>query len=204
MIDQYRNTVRRLFLVTAIGLLALPVASYADDALAAALDKCAVIQSDDDRLVCYDALALLNDSVAADPVAPAPMPAEQAAPAMAPAPAQPAAPAVVPAPAESAATAMAETPPEVLPLGDEIGKTGVQQDEAAPQKYSARVTRCVEHKQSGQYYFYFDNGQLWKQSNYRKLRWRECEFDVIITKGMLGFDMYIPEKDRTVRVSRRR
>ena len=211
MIDQYSNKKPRLFLVAAIGILLLPAAAYADDSLGAALEICATIENDNDRLSCYDALALLNDGVApavesaAEPAAAEPAPAEPVAePAAEPAPTAPETltPAAKPAPAAVAATA--ETLPEVIPLSDEIGKSGVRKDDDAPQKHSARVTKCVENKQSGQYYFYFDNGQVWKQSNYRKLLWRKCEFDVTIAKAIFGYDMYIPEKDRTVRVSRLR
>jgi len=194
--------------VTAIAILVLPGFSVADDSLAAGLENCAAIADDTDRLVCFDALA---SNKAAPPAIPAvaEVATTQTTP-VAPA-APPTAAAELPQAVPDAAAAELPqavpdvAPAEVVPLSDDVGKSSVKRAEAPKsQKYSTRVTRCVENKQSGQYYFYFDNGQVWKQSKYRRLRWKECEFDVIVTKGIWGYEMYIPEKDRTIRISRLR
>ena len=47
-----------------------------------------------------------------------------------------------------------------------------------------------------------ENGQVWKQSNYRQLAFKNCDFDIEISKGTFGYQMYIPSKDRSVRVAR--
>ena len=102
----------------------------------------------------------------------------------------------------AAAPAAAAT--ELEPISDDFGAERIseERERQEPEKYAARVTRCQENKQSGQYYFFFENGQVWKQANYQRLYWRDCEFDVSISKGKLGYDMYVPEKDRRVRVAR--
>ena len=161
--------------------------------------QCATVADDDERLRCFDALARETTHASATPSAVAPVPA-------APPPAEPAAAAASsaavtpePPPAESAAGAVAEAEP----ISDDIGLSGIEsKDKPEPKKYSATVTKCEESKQSGQYYFFFENGQVWKQANYKRLRWRDCEFDVTVSKGTFGYEMYVPEKDRTVRVAR--
>ena len=90
-----------------------------------------------------------------------------------------------------------------VPLTDEVGKERIEpiQDEDR-EKYASRVKSCQESVQSGQTYFTLENGQVWKQSNYRRLGFRNCEFDIEISKGMFGYSMYIPSKDRNIRVTR--
>lgn len=198
----------RLFSVAAAALLGLPAVTVADTSLGAGLQECAAITDDAERLSCFDALASTSRGMtAAAPTAPA----VPAAPTVETTPAVPAArtvetaPAAPPAtPAEPAApVAVASTAPtDVVPLSDDVGKTSAPGEKSNSPKYATKVSKCTENPQSGQYYFYFDNGQVWKQSKYRKLRWRECEFDVTIEKSAFGYDMYIPEKDRTIRVSR--
>lgn len=97
----------------------------------------------------------------------------------------------------------AQPAPDVVPLTDEIGKERVAgaKTEEAP-KYAGTVTRCEESRQSGQTYFFFENGQVWKQANYRRLNLRNCRFDVTVAKDTFGYELHIPSKDRRVRVSR--
>ncbi len=152
--------------------------------LGKALETCASIAEDDARLTCFDALtALLVDG----------QDTEQAV--------EPtAAPAVVAvAPAVVAATPAAGP----VPLTDEVGKERIEPQQAEDrEKYASRVESCQESVQSGQTYFTLENGQVWKQSNYRLLSFRECEFDVEISMGTFGYSMYIPSKDRSIRVVR--
>jgi len=53
------------------------------------------------------------------------------------------------------------------------------------------------------WYFVFDNGQVWNQSSSGKYRFKECDFDVTITKDFFGFKMKI-DGGKTLRVKRRR
>ena len=140
--------------------------------LGEALARCATIAEDDARLTCFDALGAL-------------LVGEQDAE-------QVVAPAVV-----------AAAPAGPAPLTDAVGKERIEQPKADErEKYSARVVSCQESVQSGQYYFRFENGQVWKQSNYRRLGFRDCEFDIEISKDSFGYQMYIPSKDRSFRIAR--
>ncbi len=159
--------------------------------LGKALETCASIAEDDARLTCFDALAalLVDGQDTEQAVAPTAAPAVVAV-----------APAVVAVtPAVVAATSAAGP----VPLTDEVGKERIEPQQAEDrEKYASRVTSCQESVQSGQTYFMLENGQVWKQSNYRRLSFRECEFDVEISMGTFGYSMYIPSKDRNIRVAR--
>lgn len=169
-----------------IAILLLPMGAYAQDPVNNALGKCVAIAADADRLACFDAIASVATTVPGLPEASEPPAAASAATAGA----------VVAV--ETAATAPAHEP-----ISDEIGLERVKGAEKPEvQKYSATVTRCDENEQSGQTYFFFDNGQVWKQSRYRRLRFRDCQFEVSLAKDGFGYQMYIPDKDRTVRVTR--
>ncbi len=162
--------------------------------LGKALETCASIAEDDARLTCFDALAalLVDGQDTKNVVAPA-------------------AGAVVPAVADATPVVVAVAPAVVagtpaagpVPLTDEVGKERIEpiQDEDR-EKYASRVKSCQESVQSGQTYFTLEHGQVWKQSNYRRLGFRTCEFDIEISKGTFGYSMYIPSKDRNIRVAR--
>jgi len=143
--------------------------------LGKAISSCASITENDARLTCFDALGAMMGEV-------------------------PIAEATNPPVAETAAVVVAAT---ATPLTDDIGKERVDPKEPDEQpRYASRVTSCKESIQSGQYFFTLDNGQVWKQSNYRRLGFKNCDFDIEISKGTFGYQMYIPSKDRSVRVAR--
>lgn len=164
--------------------IAIAVPAQSQD-LAKELKRCASIAENDARLTCFDAVAALmvDGQGAEDVVAPG---------------------------VAAAATAVVAAEPVVasaaagpVPLTDEVGKERIESKKADErEKYSSRVVACQKSAQSGQYYFTLDNGQVWKQSNYQRLGFRDCAFDIELAKGSLGYKMYIPSKDRSVRVAR--
>lgn len=104
------------------------------------------------------------------------------------------------APAASEAPPAASAPPRApAPITDDVGLAADEDDEP---EYSVRVTSCREAARGQQLFFYLDNGQVWKQSDYRRLRMRDCDFDAVIVKGAFGFRLELADIDRTVRVSR--
>jgi len=165
---------RTWVLATAVIAILIAAPAQSQD-LDKAINSCASISEDKARLTCFDALAsMIGDA----PVAEA-MDAPVAA---------------------TAAVVVAET---AAPLTDDIGKERVDPKDPEEQpRYASHVTACKESIQSGQYYFTLDNGQVWKQSNYRRLGFKNCDFDIEISKGTFGYQMYIPSKDRSVRVAR--
>lgn len=165
------------------------------------------IVDDAARLVCYDSVSLppAAENAGAEPVesraASAEAPEAEVATAESTrsgAPEVPgSAPADVSAPAGEA---------EVQPLDDSVGK---QQIEAAKQEdqptYTAKLIRCAESGPSRLTFFYFENGQVWKQRNTgRRLRLRDCDYEAEMKKDVFGFKLRIPERKVNVRVARAR
>ena len=149
-------------------------------------------REDDDRLGCFDALAAETTHA----VATAPPPTDAlAAPAAAVAVARSDSP-----PAEPAAGAV----PEAEPISDEVGLSRIKgSNTPEPQQYSATVTKCEENKQSGQYYFFLENGQVWQQSQSGRLVYRAENPRVVIKRGMLGgYYLSVDGVNRRVRVKR--
>jgi len=201
-------------------ILAMPSVVSAD-AIGRALNECAGIANDSDRLKCFDAVAAMagGDEPNSEPVtqksaiedsAVAAMTSEVApdtqqdvdkaaiADAVA-APAEDLSDVTGVAAAASASTAQSAT----VPLTDDFGierVKGVEREEST--EYAAAVTHCERNAQSEQLYFFFENGQVWRQSNYRRLYFRDCRFEVTLAKDRFGYELYIPSKDRTVRVTR--
>ncbi len=89
-----------------------------------------------------------------------------------------------------------ETATIVEPLPDDLGKAKTVQ-------YGGLITSCKKSG-SGTWYFFFDNGQVWKDVDSRRLRFKECNFSATITKDAFGYKMRIDEVDKTIRVRRNR
>ena len=179
--EEIRMLNYRTWVLATVVIASLIAAPAQSQDLGKAITSCASITEDDARLTCFDALAAMMGEV---PVAEA-----------ANAPAAKNAPAAATAAVVVAATA--------APLTDDIGKERVEPKDPEEQpRYASHVISCKESIQSGQYYFILDNGQVWKQSNYRRLGFKNCDFDIEISKGTFGYQMYIPSKDRSVRVAR--
>lgn len=68
-------------------------------------------------------------------------------------------------------------------------------------EYSGKITSCKQGVY-GNWYFIFDNGQTWKEVNKRNRRFKECNFDVTITKDTFGYKMRIEALEKTLRVRR--
>ena len=150
---------------------------------AADLATCRSIADDTERLACYDGLV---DT---------PPPASPAAPAVVEEPEAEPAPEPPPAPTEAAAP-----PPVPEDLGAEVlpDKPG---EDAEPEKFSATVIRCGESV-DGRYLFYFENGQIWKQAKDNRLYFRDCQFDVTITKDFFGYKMQQVGEKKRIRIRR--
>jgi hypothetical protein len=174
----YKSTI---LLAAACLSLSLPVhAADAGDDTNSALAACARIDDDVARMRCYDALgerALAGSNTEAASTSAATATSEQA-------------------PAEPASDA------PVLPgtLGGARFESESGQGKSAE---TGLVTACEQGKDK-RLIFYFEGGQVWKQSDSKRLRFDECRFEVTIAKDLLGYKMNIPEESTKVRVSRRR
>lgn len=186
-----RGLVLRKILLATLLLLGLFHWSRADDSLPEELQRCALLAEAAERLVCYDALAVrsaststvMPDTAEAPPVEPVPVVQSSEAPA--PATVSAAEPAVV----KSLDDIGAETLPRAV----------AEQDDEL--QVRARVTRC-EKDARNKYYFVFENGQVWKQVSDKRLRYRECDFEVTITKDFFGYKMQPDGEKGRIRIDR--
>jgi hypothetical protein len=67
----------------------------------------------------------------------------------------------------------------------------------------ARITSC-EQGVDKKWSFYFENGQIWKQSNTGRHQFETCYFMATITKDMFGYKMQIDDQNEKMRISRKR
>lgn len=158
--------------------------SRADDALLEEIRRCATIPAPMERLACFD--EAIGPPVSAAAKAPAP---------------------------ESATKAIEEAAPEkgrqpaVPPARegslDDLGAKPLLESDDANEELAirARVTRCEKDARK-KYYFVFDNGQVWKQVSDRRLSYKQCDFEVTITKDFFGYKMQPDGEKRRVSIAR--
>lgn len=190
----------------------MSVPAIADEAFEEAVRKCASIEDESARLICFDAVAVVKPvegaataetpASVAETAAIEAMPGTQTEIAVAE---QSGEIEVATGAAAAAAVAAEESAREAnapQPLTDDVAIERVDPGKKENPEYVAQVVRCDKHQQSGQTYFFLDNDQVWKQANYRRMSLGKCEFEVRLKKDAFGYEMTIPSKDRTVRVSR--
>ena len=70
-----------------------------------------------------------------------------------------------------------------------------------PIGFRATVTHCRQDSNK-KYYFYLENGEVWKQSDRKKLKYKDCAFDISVTKDFFGYKMQQDGVDRRIRITR--
>ncbi len=166
-----------LFLPLGLACLSASIAQSAD--YVDELKACAKVTDRDARFACYEDLGkrALEDEPATGKSSAEKMVQPEAA--------------AVPAATGTVTNAVA--------LPDDLGSTSYED----PTQYRGLVTSCKKNADE-QWYFYFNNGQVWKQVDRRRHRYRDCNFFVTITNDGLGYKMQIDGDKSKVRVSRRR
>ena len=185
--------------IAMIGVAPAANAQLAD--LMEKLKACARTVDDVARMACYDDLgrqALAEeaddaeiDNAAATPVAEIPA-------ADAPQVADiPAAAATVPV-AAGAQVTDTESLPDILG-----GKDFEEESDTAEQGSRGLITSCKKGPDK-RWYFFFDNGQAWKQVENRRLSFDDCNFYATVTQDVFGYKMQIDGEKRKIRISRSR
>ena len=83
--------------------------------------------------------------------------------------------------------------------GDEFAKKAETYKEAN----RGRIASCRQGPDR-KWSFFFENGQIWKQSDGHRRRFKECDFFVTITKDTFGYKMQIDGDERKYRIRRTR
>lgn len=100
-------------------------------------------------------------------------------------------------------------------------ESGAPEPDAPPEQMSEDIGGDVFEKQSEDYVessrglilscrqaadkkwlFTFENGQVWKQSDGRRYRYKECNYYVTITKDTFGYKMQVDGEKAKVRIRR--
>ena len=90
------------------------------------------------------------------------------------------------------------SPVEYKVLTDDVGLAETEGDSIA---FLATISDCVLAP-NYQFYFYFDNGQVWRYLGNKKLRYRECNLAAKITEDRMGYSMQIDGETRSLRIER--
>ena len=69
------------------------------------------------------------------------------------------------------------------------------------QGFEGRVVECKKDS-ANKYYFYFDNGQVWKQRANARIPPGKCDFNVTITEDTFGYKMQIEGETKKIRIGR--
>ena len=178
MTQEKGPTIRtRNFLIAGAFVLSAPVlvcAQTADE-----LSRCISIDDSAARLACYDESGSRQAPPQAEPESSPEPPAERPTAAV---------------PAEE----------EHTPLTDEIGAERLgKESNGAKDDVRVRGTVTACRKDSlGKYFFYFENGQVWKQKDDERILYKECGFGVMITKDFFGYKMQVDGEKRRIRIGR--
>ena len=85
---------------------------------------------------------------------------------------------------------------------DDTGQSTLADNQTSTSiQYGGLMTSCQKGRY-GDWFFIFDNGQVWKSLNKRNLRFNDCNLNATITKDRFGYDMQIDGVEKTVRVRR--
>lgn len=88
-------------------------------------------------------------------------------------------------------------------LNDDVGSEalGRRDDEQRKEVITGTVVECRQDARNDTY-FYFDNGQVWKQKTDSRIKFGDCNFDVTITRDFFGYKMQLVGEGRRIRISR--
>lgn len=104
----------------------------------------------------------------------------------------------------AAVAEMPEPTTEAAGLPDDLGGSKFEEAAAGEGPPSqGRVIRCEEGSDN-RWFFYFEGGQVWKQNDDRRRRFKDCDFIATIAKDMFGYKMQIDGVDGKIRVNRKR
>jgi len=67
---------------------------------------------------------------------------------------------------------------------------------------SRGLVKSCKKSYDGRWFFIFDNGQVWKQVDRSKRRFKECNFRVTIKKDSFGYKMFMNDGATKIRIKR--
>lgn len=73
-----------------------------------------------------------------------------------------------------------------------------------PEQSVVGLVKSCQKSQDGRWFYIFEDGQVWKQVDRVKRRYKECKFSVTIKKDGFGYKMRIADQTSTIRIRRHR
>lgn len=185
-------SLRRWSLLSGI-LAVFPITAAAGDPPNRDFEACSRIAEEAARLACYDAVFNAQSEREQAAVVPVPPPSAEK-------------PSSLQGDEDGkvspSATAHDRRAEEHAPLNEEVGLSQVERGSGTKQKsFRAEVTGC-SLVASGKYYFYLDNGQVWRQTDGGRQKFEDCAFSATIERDMFGFKMSPDTEARPVRIRR--
>lgn len=103
---------------------------------------------------------------------------------------------------EQAISETANSPPDSAldTLGEEM-LPDYDREDAQKISVAAHVSSCPRNARK-KLMFYFENGHVWKQVDNKRLRYKDCDFDVVISKDGFGYKMQQLGEESKIRISR--
>ncbi len=86
-------------------------------------------------------------------------------------------------------------------LPDNLGG-GKFDDNREESEGSSGVVKSCKKSYDGKWFFIFESGQVWKQVDKVKRRYKDCKFNVTITRDGFGYKMRVEDDPRIIRIKR--
>lgn len=172
------NRVRRAGSAALLVVLVTPLYAQGDTVAMQDIRECRQINDAEIRLACYDRLG--------EPMTSRPdTAAEQAAQ-------------EVPSVMDEPSVQATEQDTRYRELTEDVG---LPKEFEENQVILATVARCGEAN-NRKFYFYFDNGQIWKYVGGKKLRYKDCNTRASLQEDRFGYTLQLDGDSRSMRVER--
>lgn len=66
--------------------------------------------------------------------------------------------------------------------------------------FVVRLVRCSTPSSGGRQLYFFDNGEVWQQSNTSPTKIRNCDTEVNVRQDLFGYKMEVPSENRKIRI----
>ena len=102
------------------------------------------------------------------------------------------------------ASGVAESTAPIAPITQDYGAEQLSNDNPdrkVEQPVLVKVTACRRDDRR-RYYFYLENGQVWRQNDDDRLRFKDCEFNATIVRDGFGYKLQVEGQKRRTRVKR--
>ena len=102
---------------------------------------------------------------------------------------------------DDAATDVPAAVPAPPPGNEPDADFGLPEKETKYQFYNVTVDRCGQAA-NRRFYFYFDNGQVWRYLGDKKLRYRNCNLTATVKEDRFGYALQFDNETRFHRIQR--